>query len=175
MWLVQYKIQLRLVRRRKNPTICYEILDLGVMREGEAKIQAEKDAQVKRQEKRFSKMIEAGNTHSLRTTLSPHHSQLSQSQTQTQNTSYHGSSLLDISVGGGASQTSRQQPILLEIPQSDVDDFFRVMEKKVRANLKKGEPGQKAKDRIEQKAAKLAEAEAAPAETDAAPAEADKK
>ncbi|MFL4469881.1 30S ribosomal protein S16 [Tateyamaria armeniaca] len=48
-----------------------------------------------------------------------------------------------------------------------------VMPKKERANLKKGEPGKKAKERAEEKAAKVAaaaEAEAAPAEE--APAEA---
>ena len=39
-----------------------------------------------------------------------------------------------------------------------------VVEKKERANLKKGEPGQKAKDRAEEKAAKAAEAAEAPAE-----------
>ncbi len=44
-----------------------------------------------------------------------------------------------------------------------------VLEKKERANLKKGEPGQKAKDRAEEKAAKAAEATEAPAEE--APAE----
>lgn len=45
-----------------------------------------------------------------------------------------------------------------------------VVEKKERANLKKGEPGQKAKDRVEEKAAKAtaaAEAAAAPAEEEA--------
>ena len=42
-----------------------------------------------------------------------------------------------------------------------------VVAKKERANLKKGEPGQKAKDRAEEKAAKAAEA----AEAAAAPAE----
>lgn len=45
-----------------------------------------------------------------------------------------------------------------------------VTDKKERANLKKGEPGQKAKDRAEEKAAKAAEA-AAPAEEAAAPAD----
>jgi len=48
-----------------------------------------------------------------------------------------------------------------------------VLDKKERANMKKAEPGQKAKDRAEEKAAKAAEAaeaEAAPAEEDA-PAE----
>ena len=44
-----------------------------------------------------------------------------------------------------------------------------VLAKKERANLKKGEPGQKAKDRAEEKAAKAAEAAEAPAEE--APAE----
>ena len=43
-----------------------------------------------------------------------------------------------------------------------------VLEKKERANLKKGEPGQKAKDRAEEKAAKAAEAAEAPAEEAAA-------
>jgi small subunit ribosomal protein S16 len=51
-----------------------------------------------------------------------------------------------------------------------------VLPKKERANLKKGEPGKKAKDRVEEKAAKAAaaaEAAAAPAEAPAeeAPAE----
>ncbi len=44
-----------------------------------------------------------------------------------------------------------------------------VLEKKERNNPKKGEPGQKAKDRAEEKAAKAAEASEAPAEE--APAE----
>ncbi|MEO0670234.1 MAG: 30S ribosomal protein S16 [Pseudomonadota bacterium] len=50
-----------------------------------------------------------------------------------------------------------------------------VIAKKERANLKKGEPGQKAKDRAEEKAAKAAEAAEAPAEeapAEEAPAEA---
>ena len=47
-----------------------------------------------------------------------------------------------------------------------------VLDKKERANLKKGEPGQKAKDRVEEKAAKAADAaEAAAAPTEEAPAE----
>ena len=46
-----------------------------------------------------------------------------------------------------------------------------VLEKKERANLKKGEPGQKAKDRIEEKEAKAAAAAEAAAEAAAAPAE----
>ena len=49
-----------------------------------------------------------------------------------------------------------------------------VLEKKERANLQKGEPGQKAKDRAEAKAAKAAEASEAPAEeapVEEAPAE----
>ncbi|MCL4171442.1 UNVERIFIED_CONTAM: hypothetical protein GTU68_053918 [Idotea baltica] len=45
------------------------------------------------------------------------------------------------------------------------------IEKKERANLKKGEPGQKAKDRIEEKAAKATAAAEAAAEAAAAPAE----
>jgi len=45
-----------------------------------------------------------------------------------------------------------------------------VMPKKERANLKKGEPGKKAKERVEEKAAKAAAAAEAPAEE--APAEA---
>ena len=43
-----------------------------------------------------------------------------------------------------------------------------VVEKKERANMKKAEPGQKAKDRAEEKAAKAAEAAEAPAEEAAA-------
>ena len=47
-----------------------------------------------------------------------------------------------------------------------------VRDKKERANLKKGEPGQKAKDRVEEKAAKAADAaEAAAAPAEEAPAE----
>lgn len=47
-----------------------------------------------------------------------------------------------------------------------------VLEKKERANMKKAEPGQKAKDRAEEKAAKAAEAaEAAKAPAEEAPAE----
>ena len=47
-----------------------------------------------------------------------------------------------------------------------------VLDKKERANLKKGEPGQKAKDRVEEKAAKAADAaEAAAAPAEEAPAE----
>ena len=50
-----------------------------------------------------------------------------------------------------------------------------VIEKKERANLKKGEPGAKAKERAEEKAAKAAAASEAPAEEEApvedAPAE----
>ncbi len=49
-----------------------------------------------------------------------------------------------------------------------------VLDKKERSNPKKGEPGQKAKDRAEEKAAKAAEASEAPAEeapADEAPAE----
>ena len=50
-----------------------------------------------------------------------------------------------------------------------------VLPKKERANLKKGEPGKKAKERVEEKAAKVAaaaEAAAAPAPAEEAPAEA---
>jgi len=46
-----------------------------------------------------------------------------------------------------------------------------VVEKKERANLKKGEPGKKAQDRAEEKAAKAAAAAEAEAEAAAAPAE----
>ena len=47
-----------------------------------------------------------------------------------------------------------------------------LLEKKERANLKKGEPGKKAKDRVEEKAAKAAAAaEAAAAPAEEAPAE----
>ena len=71
-------------------------------------------------------------------------------------------------LGEGAQPTDRISRML---------EAAGILEKKVRTNLKKGEPGQKAKDRVEQKAAKLAEAEAAPAEVVAevvaeAPAEA---
>jgi len=56
-------------------------------------------------------------------------------------------------LGEGAQPTDRISRML---------EAAGILEKKVRTNLKKGEPGQKAKDRVEQKAAKLAEAEAAP-------------
>ncbi|MCI4661129.1 MAG: 30S ribosomal protein S16 [Neomegalonema sp.] len=46
-----------------------------------------------------------------------------------------------------------------------------VLEKKPRANMKKAEPGQKAKERAEEKAAKAAEAAEAAKEAEAAPAE----
>ena len=52
-------------------------------------------------------------------------------------------------------------------PSDRVSRFLEAagaMEKKERANLKKGEPGQKAKDRAEEKAAKAAEAAEAAAE-----------
>ncbi|MBT6271511.1 MAG: 30S ribosomal protein S16 [Rhodobacteraceae bacterium] len=56
-------------------------------------------------------------------------------------------------LGEGAQPTDRISRML---------EAAGILEKKLRTNLKKGEPGQKAKDRVEQKAAKLAEAEAAP-------------
>jgi small subunit ribosomal protein S16 len=46
-----------------------------------------------------------------------------------------------------------------------------ILEKKERANLQKGEPGQKAKDRVEEKAAKAQAAKDAAEEASAAPAE----
>lgn len=49
-------------------------------------------------------------------------------------------------------------------------DIAGVKERKVKSNLTKGEPGQKAKDRAEDKATKLAEAEEAAAAAAAAPA-----
>lgn len=49
-------------------------------------------------------------------------------------------------------------------------DVAGVKERKVKSNPNKGEPGQKAKDRAEDKAAKLAEAEEAAAAAAAAPA-----
>jgi small subunit ribosomal protein S16 len=56
-------------------------------------------------------------------------------------------------LGEGAQPTDRISRML---------EAAGILEKKLRTNLKKGEPGQKAKDRVEQKAAKLAEVEAAP-------------
>ncbi|MCV6597612.1 MAG: 30S ribosomal protein S16 [Mangrovicoccus sp.] len=58
-------------------------------------------------------------------------------------------------------------------PSDRVSRFLEaagMLEKKERANMKKAEPGQKAKDRAEEKAAKAAEAAEAAAEADA-PAE----
>ncbi|MBR9844517.1 MAG: 30S ribosomal protein S16 [Rhodobacteraceae bacterium] len=59
-------------------------------------------------------------------------------------------------------------------PSDRVSRFLEaagVVAKKERNNPKKAEPGQKAKDRAEEKAAKAAEAAEAAAEADAAPAE----
>ncbi|MEM6761042.1 MAG: 30S ribosomal protein S16 [Pseudomonadota bacterium] len=63
-------------------------------------------------------------------------------------------------LGQGAQPTDRISRML---------EAAGVLDKKERANPKKGEPGQKAKDRAEEKAAKAAEAAEAPAEE--APAE----
>ena len=66
-------------------------------------------------------------------------------------------------LGHGAQVTDRVSRML---------EAAGVLEKKDRANLKKGEPGQKAKDRVEEKAAKAADAaEAAAAPAEEAPAE----
>ncbi|WP_281981021.1 30S ribosomal protein S16 [Thalassorhabdomicrobium marinisediminis] len=59
-------------------------------------------------------------------------------------------------------------------PSDRVSRFLEaagVLEKKERANLKKGEPGKAAKDRAEEKEAKKAAAAEAAAEADAAPAD----
>ena len=66
-------------------------------------------------------------------------------------------------IGQGAQPTDRISRML---------EAAGVIEKKERANLKKGEPGKKAKERAEEKAAKAAAAaEAANAPTEEAPAE----
>jgi small subunit ribosomal protein S16 len=68
-------------------------------------------------------------------------------------------------IGQGAQPTDRVARML---------ETAGVIEKKERANLKKGEPGKKAKARAEEKAAKAAaaaEAAAAPAPVEEAPAE----
>jgi len=66
-------------------------------------------------------------------------------------------------LGEGAQPTDRISRML---------EAAGVLEKKERANLKKGEPGKKAKERAEEKAAKAAEAaEAAAAPAEEAPAE----
>ncbi|KIC51940.1 30S ribosomal protein S16 [Tateyamaria sp. ANG-S1] len=62
-------------------------------------------------------------------------------------------------LGQGAQPTDRISRML---------EAAGVVEKKDRNNPKKGEPGQKAKDRAEEKAAKAAEASEAPAEEAAA-------
>ncbi|MEM8956224.1 MAG: 30S ribosomal protein S16 [Pseudomonadota bacterium] len=64
-------------------------------------------------------------------------------------------------LGQGATPTDRVSRML---------EAAGVLTAKTRANPKKGEPGQKAKDRAEEKAAKSAEATEAPAEAEA-PAE----
>ncbi|MCW1956316.1 30S ribosomal protein S16 [uncultured Lentibacter sp.] len=66
-------------------------------------------------------------------------------------------------LGEGAQPTDRVARML---------EAAGLLEKKERANLKKGEPGKKAKDRVEEKAAKAAAAaEAAAAPAEEAPAE----
>ena len=66
-------------------------------------------------------------------------------------------------LGEGAQPTDRVSRFL---------EAAGVLEKKERANLKKGEPGKKAQDRVEEKAAKAsAAAEAAAAPAEEAPAE----
>ena len=66
-------------------------------------------------------------------------------------------------LGEGAQPTDRVSRFL---------EAAGVMEKKERANMKKGEPGKKAQERAEEKAAKAAEAaEAAAAPAEEAPAE----
>ena len=66
-------------------------------------------------------------------------------------------------LGEGAQPTDRVSRFL---------EAAGVLEKKERANMKKGEPGKKAKDRVEEKAAKAAAAaEAAAAPAEEAPAE----
>lgn len=64
-------------------------------------------------------------------------------------------------LGQGAQPTDRVSRML---------ETAGVVAKKERANLKKGEPGKKAKDRAEEKAAKAAEAAEAAAESSEAPA-----
>ncbi|MCF2871054.1 30S ribosomal protein S16 [Octadecabacter sp. G9-8] len=65
-------------------------------------------------------------------------------------------------LGEGAQPTDRVSRFL---------EAAGVLEKKERANLKKGEPGKAAKERLEEKAAKVAAAAEAAAEAAAAPAE----
>ena len=65
-------------------------------------------------------------------------------------------------LGQGAQPTDRVSRFL---------EAAGVLEKKERANLKKGAPGKKAQDRVEEKAAKAAAAAEAAAEAAAAPAE----
>jgi small subunit ribosomal protein S16 len=66
-------------------------------------------------------------------------------------------------LGEGAQTTDRVARML---------EAAGLLEKKERANMKKGEPGKKAKDRVEEKAAKAAAAaEAAAAPAEEAPAE----
>jgi DNA repair protein RAD50 len=86
--------------------------------------QAEKDYQVKRQEARFEKMVQIGNSFGLDSTLTA----VSQTQNQSQNTSYHASSLLDSSLTAG-SQLSNH-PVQIEISKEDMNDFFRALTKK---------------------------------------------
>ncbi len=65
-------------------------------------------------------------------------------------------------LGEGAQPTDRVSRFL---------EAAGVLEKKERANLKKGEPGKKAQDRVEEKAAKAQAAKEAAEEAAAAPAE----
>ena len=90
------------------------------------RLQAEQEAQDKRLRLRYDKMIEIGQTYGLGDILTP----ISQTQpSQTQNTSYMATSLGDTSA---ASTTGGHpnQPILLDIPQDDMDSFYRALSRK---------------------------------------------
>ncbi len=71
--------------------------------------------------------MEIGQTYGLGDVLT----QVSQTQpSQTQNTSYNASSLMDQSMmGGSLSQQQEQQPIL-EISREDMEEFYRTLTKK---------------------------------------------
>jgi predicted nucleic acid-binding Zn-ribbon protein len=90
------------------------------------RFQAEKDAQTQRQAARWEKIMACDEAFHLKSVLT---GQSLTQQSQTQNTSYHASSLGDLSLTIN-SQRSSQQTHQLEIPKNDVDEFFRLVKKK---------------------------------------------
>ena len=96
------------------------------------RLQASKSANEKTLKERYDQLMSIASTYGLADVLTPTQtgSQLSQqSLSQTQTSSYHASSLGNASFGGGDHHLSQQQPIL-DIPQSDIEEYYRVLAKK---------------------------------------------